>query len=47
MALAYLEEDGIALIVSLFAALVSIGITAAALWGAAETAGWLDRIWPW
>lgn len=47
MALAYLEEDGIALIVSLFAALVSIGITAAALWGAAETAGWLDRILPW
>lgn len=47
MALAYLEEDGIALIVSLFAALVSIAITGAALWGAAETAGWLDRIWPW
>lgn len=46
LALAYLEEDGIALLISLMAALMSLAITAAALWGAAETAGWLDRLWP-
>jgi hypothetical protein len=46
LALAYLEEDGIALLIALVAALASLTITAAALWGAVEAAGWLDRLWP-
>jgi hypothetical protein len=46
LALAYLEEDGILLLISLVAALTSLAVTGAALWGAVETAGWLDRLWP-
>jgi hypothetical protein len=46
LALAYLEEDGAALLVSLLAALSSLAITAAALWGAVETADFVDRLWP-
>ncbi len=46
LALAYLEEDGAALLVSLLAALASLAITAAALWGAVETADLVDRLWP-
>jgi hypothetical protein len=46
LALAYLEEDGVVLLISLTAALTSVAITAAALWGAVETADWLDRLWP-
>jgi hypothetical protein len=46
LALAYLEEDGIALAVALLAGLTSLAITVAALWGAVEAAGWLDRLWP-
>jgi hypothetical protein len=42
LALAYLEEDGIALVVALLAALASIGTTVAAVWGAVETVDWLD-----
>jgi len=45
LALAYLEEDGIVLLIALLAALSSFAITAAALWGAVETANWLDRLW--
>jgi len=43
LALAYLEEDGLALLLALFAALCSLSVTAATLWGAVET---IDRIDP-
>jgi hypothetical protein len=46
LALAYLEEDGVALLVALIAALVSLAITAATLWGAVETVDWLDPARP-
>jgi hypothetical protein len=42
LALAYLEEDGVALLVALVAALVSLAATGAALWGAVETIDWID-----
>jgi hypothetical protein len=42
LALAYLEEDGIALLIGLIAALASLAITVAMLWGAVETVDWLD-----
>ena len=42
LALAYLEEDGIALVVALIAALAALSITAATLWGTIETIDWLD-----
>jgi len=41
LALAYLEEDGLALLLALFAALGSLAVTAGAVWGAIET---IDRI---
>ena len=44
LALAYLEEDGLVLIISLAASLASFTITVAALWGTVETADWLNRI---
>lgn len=46
LALAYLEEDGIALLIALVAALGSLTITAVALWGAIEAAGSIDQLWP-
>ena len=46
LALAYLEEDGIALLIALIAAFVSLVITAATLWGAVETVDWLDPVRP-
>jgi hypothetical protein len=46
LALAYLEEDGIALLIGLVAALVSLAITAAMLWGAVQTVDWLDPVRP-
>src|SRR5260370_37932618 len=42
LALAYLEEDGIALPVALIAALASLSPTGATLWGTVETIDWLD-----
>jgi hypothetical protein len=42
LALAYLEEDGIALTVGLFAALASLAITTTAVWGTIETIDFLD-----
>lgn len=42
LALAYLEEDGIALLVALIAALASLSITAATVWGTVETIDWID-----
>jgi hypothetical protein len=43
LALAYLEEDGLALLLALVAALCSLTMTAGAVWGAVET---IDRIDP-
>jgi hypothetical protein len=42
LALAYLEEDGVALLVALVAALVSLAATGIALWGAVEAIDWID-----
>lgn len=42
LALAYLEKDGVALLVALAAALVSIAVTTATVWGTIETIDWLD-----
>ena len=42
LALAYLEEDGFALMLALFAALCSLAVTGAVLWGAVETIDWID-----
>jgi hypothetical protein len=46
LALAYLEEDGVALLIAPIAALASLSITAATLWGAVETVDWLDPARP-
>jgi hypothetical protein len=45
LALAYLEDDGIVLLIALAAAVASLAVTGAALWGAIETANWLERLW--
>ena len=42
LAVAYMEEDGLALLVSLLAALASLAITAATVWGTVVTVDWLD-----
>jgi hypothetical protein len=42
LALAHLEEDGIALTVGLVAALASLAITAIAVWGTIEAIDFLD-----
>jgi hypothetical protein len=42
LALAYLEEDGVALVVALIAALASLAATGAMLWGTVETIDWID-----
>ena len=42
LALAYLERDGVALLVALVAALGSLATTAATVWGAVETIDWID-----
>lgn len=42
IALAYLEEDGVALLLALCAALCSLAITAVAVWGAVQTIDWID-----
>jgi hypothetical protein len=42
LAVAYMEEDGLALVVALLAALVSLAITAATVWGTVVTVDWLD-----
>jgi hypothetical protein len=44
LALAYLEEDGVALLVALVAALSSLAVTAATVWGIVETVDWLDPV---
>lgn len=42
LAVAYMEEDGLALLVALAAALGSLAITAATVWGTVATIDWLD-----
>jgi len=42
LAVAYMEEDGLALLVSLLSALASLAITAATVWGTVVTVDWLD-----
>ncbi|MDP2334523.1 MAG: exopolysaccharide biosynthesis protein [Reyranella sp.] len=44
LAAAYLEEDGVALLVAWTVALASLAITAAAIWGTVETIDWLDPV---
>lgn len=44
VAVAFLEEDGVLLCVSLAAALISLSITAATIWATVRTAGLLDRL---
>ena len=42
LALTYLEEDGIAFLIAMIAALASLAITAATVWGTVETIDWID-----
>ena len=42
LAVAYMEEDGLALLLALMGALASLAITAAAVWGTVVTVDWLD-----
>ena len=46
LALAYLEEDGVALLLALGAALISLAITTATVWGTVETIDWIDPARP-
>ena len=46
LALAYLEEDGVALVVALIAALASLAATGVTLWGMIETIDWIDPATP-
>lgn len=46
LALAYLEEDGFALLLALFAALCSLAVTGMTVWGAVATIDWLDPATP-
>jgi hypothetical protein len=46
LALAYLEEDGVALLFALGAALISLAITTATVWGTVETIDWIDPARP-
>ena len=46
LALAYLEEDGIAFLAATIAALVSLAITVATVWGTVETIDWIDPARP-
>jgi hypothetical protein len=46
LAVSYMEEDGLALAVSLLTALVSLVITAATVWGTVVTIDWLDPVGP-
>ena len=42
LAVAYMEEDGLVLAIALVAALGSLAITVATVWGTVETIDWLD-----
>jgi hypothetical protein len=43
VAFAYLEEDGLLLLIALVASLVSLSITAGAVWGAVRATDWLTN----
>jgi hypothetical protein len=45
ISLAYLEEDGVLLCISVVAALVSLAITAAIVWATIETPVLIERLW--
>lgn len=42
LALAYLEEDGLVLLLALAGAMAALAITAATVWGTVETIDWID-----
>lgn len=42
LALAYLEEDGLVLLIALAGATAALAITAATVWGTIETIDWID-----
>jgi hypothetical protein len=42
LALAYLEDDGLVLLIALVGALGTLAVTAATVWGAVATIDWLD-----
>lgn len=42
LALAYLEEDGLVLLIALAGAMAALAITAATVWGTVETIDWID-----
>lgn len=44
LALAYLEEDGVALLVALIAAVGSLAVTGVTVWGAVQTIDWIDPV---
>lgn len=46
LSLAYLEKDGVALLVALVTALASLSITAVTVWGTVKTIDWVDPIRP-
>jgi hypothetical protein len=46
LALAYLEEDGFALLIALIAAIASLAITGVTVWGTVETIDWIDPARP-
>jgi hypothetical protein len=46
LALAYLEEDGLALVLALVAAFGSLAVTGMMVWGAVETIDWIDPATP-
>lgn len=44
ISLAYIEEDGVLLAIALLAALILLGIAAAAVWGAVVSAVWIGQL---
>jgi len=46
LAVAYMEEDGLVLVIALAAAVGSLAITAATIWGTVATIDWLDPAYP-
>jgi hypothetical protein len=46
LALAYLEEDGFALLLALLAALCSLTVTGMTVWGTVQTIDWIDPATP-
>lgn len=44
LAVALLEEDGIALLLAVLTGLASLTLSATQIWGAVEIAEWMDRL---